>query len=409
CKPDTSAGNWRETFISLRSVNFRWLWLGVLSMMGGMQMEMVARSYLAYEITSSALILGVVNAGFAVPMLALSLFGGAVADRLNKKRVIQVCQALAGLTSFGIALSISTHTVTWVHLFFGSFLNGIIFAFMVPSRTAIIPELVSRDMVTNALALNAAAMSMTTLLAPAFAGNLYTLLGPDGVYYLMSALEFTSIFFTGLIKINNDIPENHSTAMFAEIAEGIKYIGRNRLVIVLLTMALATSLLAMPIRYIMPIFVIDIYHQGPDTLGLLLSALGIGALLGSLGIAAMGRWRRGVVLILGGILSAIGLILLALVHLYLVAVGIMFLLGLGDSARRTLNMAMILEVVEDEYRGRVSSVYTMNFGLMPLGILPASIIAEYFGGPSAAATLGILLLAICLGFLVTQKRLRSMV
>ena len=164
----------------------------------------------------------------------------------------------------------------------------------------------------------------------------------------------------------------------------------------------------MPIRYILPLFVVDIYHKGPAALGFLLGALGIGALLGSLIIAAMGKWRRGTVLILGGILSSIGLLLLALIPHYLVAIFIMFLLGVGDSARRSLNMAMILEVADDEFRGRVSSVYTMNFGLMPIGILTASIISQYFGVQPASATLGGPLLIICLVILISQKTLRNM-
>jgi MFS family permease len=173
-------------------------------------------------------------------------------------------------------------------------------------------------------------------------------------------------------------------------------------------MALATALLAMPIRFLLPIFIVDIYRRGPEALGLLVSVLGLGALAGSLGIAAMGRWRRGIVLILGGITSGLGLLMIGLIPVYSIAAFLMVLLGLGDSARRSLNMALLLEVTDQQYRARVSSVYMMNFGLMPLGILPAGMIAEYFGAQAAAGTLAVALLIVCLSVGIFYKPLRKM-
>jgi MFS family permease len=403
-----SSGKRQDTFISLRARDFRYLWLGILSMNAGMQMQSIARGYLVYDLTSSPILLGVVSAGFSIPMLCLALFGGAIADRFDRKRVIQLSQGLCGLTSLVIAASISTETVTWVHLFVASFLQGIAFAFMVPSRTALIPRLVSGELVTNALALNAAAMSSTTLLAPAFAGNLYGLVGPDGVYYIICVLEFLAVVFTGLVRNVDNDSERKGVTMMGDIIAGLRYILRNPLIVVLLAMALATALLAMPIRFLLPILVIDVYHRGPEALGLLVSVMGIGALVGSLAIASMGKWRRGILLILGGILSGVGLLLIGLIPVYTVAAFLMLLLGLGDSARRSLNMAMLLEVADDQYQGRVSSVYTMNFGLMPLGILPAGVIAQYFGGQAAAGTLAIALLIICSAVALFYRPLRRM-
>ena len=196
--------------------------------------------------------------------------------------------------------------------------------------------------------------------------------------------------------------------MMGDIIAGLKYIVTNPLIRVLLGMALATALLAMPIRFLLPIFIVDIYRRGPEALGLLVSVLGLGALAGSLGIAAMGRWRRGIVLILGGITSGLGLLMIGLIPVYSIAAFLMVLLGLGDSARRSLNMALLLEVTDQQYRARVSSVYMMNFGLMPLGILPAGMIAEYFGAQAAAGTLAVALLIVCLSVGIFYKPLRKM-
>ncbi len=401
-------GRWKSTFLSLQERDFRYLWLGIIFMMGGIQMSSIARSYLVYEITSSPLLLGLVNIGFAVPMLILSLFGGVAADRMNRKRLIQACQALAALTSLAVAVSISIESVTWVHLFIASTINGIVFAFMVPSRQALIPLLVDKDLLTNALALNAAAFSATTLLAPAIAGSLYILIGPGGVYYLITFVEIIAVVCTGFLRYRADGIQKEKANVLKEIKEGLGYIRRHSSVKVLLVVGLLTALLAMPIRLLLPIFVVDIYHRGPESLGLLVSSMGLGALAGSLVIATMGRWRRGLVLITGGIISGISLVLLALLPIYLAAAAIMLLLGVGDSTRRALNQTLILEVVEEEYQGRVISVYAMNFGLIPLGVMPASLIAQFFGGRAAAAVLGSLLLIIFISLLFSQKKLRRM-
>ena len=118
------AGTWRYTFSSLENHNFMYFWLGLLALMAGMQMQMIARSYLAYEITGSPIILGLVNAGFAVPMLAFALYAGAIADRVERKRVIQVTQAVAALLALFVAISITTETVTWFHLYGGLHVSG---------------------------------------------------------------------------------------------------------------------------------------------------------------------------------------------------------------------------------------------------------------------------------------------
>jgi MFS family permease len=150
----------------------------MLLLMGAMQMQMVVRGYYTYFLTDSPVKLGLVTAGFALPMLILSLFGGALADRLERKQIIQFGQLGAGLIAVFVAVSITIDNITWVHLLVASMLQGAVFSFMMPARQAIIPQLVGQELLTNAMALNAMGMSVTTLLAPAIAGTLYALLGP---------------------------------------------------------------------------------------------------------------------------------------------------------------------------------------------------------------------------------------
>jgi MFS family permease len=402
------AGGWRYTFSSLEVRDFRFLWLGLLSMMGGMQMKMIARGYLVYDITDSPLILGLVNAGSAIPMLTLSLFGGAIADRLDRKRVIQTCQCLVGLLALLIGIAITTGSITWLHLLAAGMIEGALFSFMMPARQAIIPQLVGKDQLNNAMALNASGMSIATLAAPALAGVLYALLGPEGVYYIVAGMAFTALALTGMIPKLGGGPVKTDAPMMRDIKAGLSYIWKRQLVLVLLAMALATTLLAMPFRFLMPVFVVDIYHRGPESLGLLVSIMGVGSLAGSLVVASLRKARRGLLLIGGSFASGIALLLIALFPFYGLAAGIMLLYGLGDAGRRTLNQSLIMEEVEDQYRGRVMSVFMMNFGLMPLGVLPAGIAAEFLGGQAAIGILAGLLLLTTTAILVTQKRLREM-
>jgi MFS family permease len=158
---------------------------------------------------------------------------------------------------------------------------------------------------------------------------------------------------------------------------------------------------------LLPIFVVDVYQLGPDAMGLMISVLGAGSLVGALTIASLGRWHRGMLLILGAFASALGLALVAAIPVYYAAVGIMVLLGLGEASRFTLSLTLIMEKAEARFRGRVSSVFMMNFGLMPLSVLPAGIAAEYLGGQ---ATIGIMAAALAIAaivILVTQKGVRE--
>ena len=377
-------------------------------LMFGIQMQMIVRSYLTYEITDSPFLLGLVNAGFAIPMLSLALFGGAVADRMERRRVIQAGQLISIVLAMFIGVSIVTNTITWIHLFGVSMVQGAIFSFVMPARQALVPSLVGKDNLTNATSLDAAAMSVTTLLAPAVGGGLYNVIGPEGVYFLIAGCIVVAVILTWFVSASGGSASRPSVPMFSDIVEGLRYVVRSPLVLVLLLMALATALLAMPFRFLMPVFVVDVYDRGPESLGLLVTIMGVGSLVGALFIASMGKRRRGLTLIAGSFVSGIALMLVAAIPLYYAAAALMVLMGLGDAGRRALNMALIMEEVEDKYRGRVMSVFMMNFGLMPLGVLPAGAIAQEMGGQFVVGMLGVLLLLTTALILVTQRRLRDL-
>ena len=395
-------------FSSLESPSFLFLWLGMLAMMGSIQMQMVARGYLAYDITNSATLLGLVSAGSALPILLLSLIGGAIADRVERKRVIQITQALNATMALLVGLAIYAGKIEWYHLMAASIFQGAIWAFLMPARQALIPQLVRKEQLSNAIALHAAGMSLMTLLSPAMAGGLYAWTGPDIVYFVIAALSGLGLVFTTMVPRIGGAQTGPKGAMMGDIIEGLAYIRRSPIVRILLIIGLVTTLLAMPVRFLMPVLVVSIYNLGPDSLGLLLTVMGVGSLVGTLFIAWVGRWRRGLMLLAGSFASGVALVMLAVLPFYAVAAAIMVLLGLGDASRRALNQALAMEEVEDQYRGRVMSVFMMNFGLMPLGVLPIGLVADAYGGQAAVGTLGVLLLAVTAVLLATQGQLRRM-
>ena len=398
----------RYTFSSLQNRNFLLLWLGTLCLMSGMQMQMIARGYLVYELTESGALLGIVNGAGSLPVLGLALFGGAVADRVNRKRLVQGGQAVATAIALSVAILITTGTVTWVHLLIAGMLQGAMWSFMMPARESLIPQLVGQRMTGNAVALSAAAMGTTTLVAPAIAGVLYAVIGPEGVYYIVCGLSTMAIVLTTAIPVPIEKETRPKAPIMGEIGAGLTYILQNRLILVLLGVMMASVVLAMPIRFFLPVLVVDVFHRQSEAFGLLTSVMGLGSLAGALAIASMGPWWRGRVLIAGSFISAIGLLLLGVVPMYAAAFVFMAMVGLGDSTRRALNQALIIENTDSQYRGRVISVVMMNFGLMPLGVLPAGIAIDIVGVQAVIAIMGVAMLAVTTLVLVTQKGLRQL-
>ncbi len=259
-----------------------------MAWLGGMQMQMLARSYLVYELTGSASLLGIVNAGSAVPMLVLPLLGGAVADRISRKRVVQFGQFASVLIALFVGFSITTDVIQWQYLLIAAVAQGALMSFAMPARHVLTAQVVPKSQLTNALALNAGAMSTMTLAAPAVAGVLYAWTGPDVVYYLIAGLATTAVVMTGLIRGGSEPATTSRDGFLRNIAAGVDYAVRTPMIRLLLILTLVTAFLAMPFQNLMPVFVVDVYNRGPDSMGLLIAITGGASLGGSLLIATVG-------------------------------------------------------------------------------------------------------------------------
>lgn len=380
----------------------------MLLLMAAVNIQMLARGYLAWELTRSPIAVVVVGAGFAPPILLLSLYGGAVADRVSRKRIIQLGQLGMLTITLVVGVSISTDTITIYHLTGASIAQGTIWAFLMPARQAIIGQLIDEDHLTNAVALNASGMSLMTVAAPGVGGLIYGLAGPAATYYVMAGLTVAALILTSWVP--GMAPVAHAKRrMWGDIKEGLVYTKHNRTVLVLLLVALSTALLAMPFRTLLPVQIEEVFKLEVEALGLLLSMIGVGALIGSLVIAGLSKNNhRGWVLLITSMLSGVAILLAAATTSYAVAVVIMVILGLGDSGRRALNSSLIMEQTDEEHRGRVMGVYMMNFGLIPLGAIPLGFITASFDVRIAFALAGGALLAAAIGYTVFTDKVRKL-
>jgi|TARA_B100001750_G_scaffold22811_1_gene15274 MFS family permease len=403
-----------KTITPLYFKGYLYLWIGMVAVGIATMMQMTARGYLAYELTNSASKLTYVNVAFAFPMLSLSLFGGALSDRLDKQKIIQTGQFAAAFLAFVISALIFSDHINWLHLLTVSFIQGGIWAFMVPSRHSFIADLVPDKNLNSAIALNSAGFNVSNLIAPAVAGLIYGLSGPAVVYSIIGGLALMGVFFTFIIKpemrIIDEIPNTNKSEkkeIFAEIKIGLTYIYNEKLLFSLLIASLIFSLLAEPFRFLLPIFVKDIYLKGPEAMGLLTTLMGLGSVIASVIIAGIDANKRGLIWIIGGFITAGSLLTLAISDSYVISMVVMIFMGASDSIRRTLSMSIMMEKTRPDLRGRIMSIYMLNWGLIPLGALPAGIVADIIGAQSTIGILSILLVISSVVVLITQKELRN--
>ena len=418
------------TFAALTIPAYRIYFGALLMQMAAMNMQMVARSWFVYELTGSAIMLGAVGLGSALPMLTISLFGGVLADSMRKKTILLAGQFASALVALGIAVSITVGTISWVHLFVASLLQGLVMSLMMPARQAFIYELVGKKTLMNAIALNVAAMNFVRLMAPAFAGFFIALWSIEGVYYIMTILYLIGFMFaTRLPQTDTVQPRKNGTIQ--ELKEGLRYIRNNANVLAILILTLIATILSMPYMFLLPIFTKDILFidvsifgkltswpaigslflslgESSARQGLLISISGLGALVGSLIVASATIKRRGLIFLLSLLLAAISLICFSATSSYLFALITFIPLGLGHAGRMALSNTLLQSKADDNHRGRVMSVYMMNWGITMVGVFFVSILADIIGAELAVGGSAGLLVLVTIYYLFFTPRIRCL-
>jgi MFS family permease len=379
---DEMAGRgWRKTFSALENPHYRMLWSGMLFSFMSMQMHMIARGLLAFRLEGNASSLGLVTAAWGVPLLILSLYGGVVADRAEKRDLLIWSQATLGATVLAIAVLVHADVIKLWHLIVVGVVQGTVFAFNMPSRQALIPELVRERDLLNAIALNSAGMNVTRILGPALAGGLIAVpfIGFRGVYYLMAF--FYLVVILTLLRIPRTGPAlREKGSVLSQMASGLRYVRASRLLMVLIALGFVPVVLGAPYSVLLPVFSEEVFHVGSAGLGVMGMAAGAGAVIGSLTVASMTGFRRSaLVQLVGGAGFGAALVLFGASGTFVLALLALALVGVTFQGYASLNNTMVLSNTQPEYHGRVMSIYMMNWSVMPLAALPMAALADVIG------------------------------
>ncbi|HEX5166140.1 MAG TPA: MFS transporter [Thermomicrobiales bacterium] len=387
---------WKRPFTALEERDFRNLWVGMLPGTLAMQMGMVTTGWVAYDISESATSVGFVSLGSGIPMLTLGLFGGVVADRFPKRRTLLMTQSLIGTAAAICAVLVLTGIVEIWHLMAISAMQGVGFAFNMPSRQAFVAQLISRERLMNAIALNNAGMNFARVIGPTLAGLFIAVIGPGEVYVVMALMYAFVVYSLTRIPQSGAPVGNHRPPPLKSLADGLGYVRSNGVVFTLLVLAFAPVLLGMPYQQLMPVFAEDVFGVGASGLGLLLSFNGIGALVGSLGIAGIsnGFRRRGLLQMATGITFGIAVAVFALSQSYPIALITLLFAGAASAAFQSLNSTLVMTNSDPAYHGRVMSVYMLTFSAMPLGVVPFGALSDIYGAPITIGIGGILLTCV---------------
>lgn len=374
-----------------------------------MQGQILTRTILAWDLTGAAQSLAYINLVVAVPMIFVSMIGGAVTDRVERRRLVIIGQCLITANELFILSLLLLGKLEFWHLLCTAFVAGCAFPFIMPARMAITVNVVGPARIQSAMAISSGAMNLSRVAGPAMAGIIISQFSVVAAYIVSSLLYASAVFCMLFVKRNTAVqPEGGKKPLLADIIYGFQYIKRNKPVLVCLLFGLVPMFLAMPFQNLLVILVEQNWQVGESGLGILMGAGGVGGVLGSIWIARRGDKTERLRLMVA---TLIGFALFLAVftqtsHFYLALVPLI-LANLCASAFQTVNNATIQILVDDSVRGRMSSFMMMSFGLTPLGVLPMAIAADHFG--AAAAILGacIALVVITVAFVVFSKTLRS--
>lgn len=376
-----------RTFAALALPRFRNLWLGMLFSMGGMQIEMVAKSWLAYDLSGSAFLLGLVALVRSVPQIALSPFAGVVADRFDRRMILLISQTCMLLVSLAAAVLVHLGVIQIWHLLVLSLCQGMAFPFTMPTRTAFMTDLVGRKDMANALALDSTGRNLNLILGPSIAGVLLAY-DPKLAFYASA-----SSYLVALILLYNLPSGSRGTAgkggTFSEMAYGFKYILGNRVLLGLMLLSAIPILLGMPFQQLLPVFQADVLNVGESRLGLMYASVGLGALIGSLGAAYFSDSpNMPKIQLVCGIIFGIVLAGFALSPIYWLSLFFLLMVGLFSQTYLTINRSLMMLNTEPGLYGRVTSVQIMAWYLMPVSLLPMGFVADQVGVSSTVAVAG---------------------
>lgn len=396
-------------FTSLAYRDFRWMFAGSFVSFMAMNMQMITRGWLILRLTDdSPLALVAVMVSFSLPMTFMSPVGGALADRLPRRSLVIMSQAGNAVMTIIIGFLDVTGIVSFWQVMAIGFINGSLMAFNMPSRQAILSEIVPEKSLMNAISLNNSGMNMTRIVGPALAGFLILFIGTHGVFFIVGGIYVFSVISTMMIDAGRTPATSSRKGVGGDIKEGLAYAfadpGRKGLVILMLI----TTLFGFSFWGLLPAWAREALDVQSDGLGILMTIMGVGALFGTLGLAALPGLsrRRGMILLGCTVIWGVGLAAFSQMTMYWAAVPFLLLIGVISSVHMSLGMTMMQTLAAPEMRGRMMSIGMMTFGAMPLSSVPFGIVAERIGTPGSLFISGALLSIVALGFTLAYPAFR---
>lgn len=406
-----------KTFGSFKNRIYRLYYGGMLGQMASMNMQQVAGGLLLERLTGSPAIVAAMSFANAIPMLTLSLFGGVIAERAQKKYVLLIGQICFAFTSLSVALALTTGLLSptrhnsWMLLIISSALQGSVMGLAMPSRQAIINDIVSGEELMNAISLNFMGMNSLKLFAPALAGFLIGL--GDGnnfkaVYFTMTAMYLMAVgffFFMPKAPVKTVAERPKATA---QIKEGVHYVWNHKTIRLVLLISFVTVILSMPYAMLMPFFADTILHVGARGMGIMMSIDGVGSIVASLILASLPNKRRGIIMMCAGVFLGIVLTGFAFSRHWPTSLILVTCVGMGNTVIMTMANTLIQYYVDDNYRGRVMSLFMMQFGLSSFGAFAAGLIGQAFGVQWGVGTFAMLLCVLAIVALIFIRRVRQL-
>jgi len=386
-----------QALSALRHRNYRLYWFGQLSSVLAQNMEGVAQGWLVLELTNSPLLLGITGLAFAAPTIALTLLGGVVADRADRRRIMILSQTLSAVTFFLLANLILLEWVVYWHVIVFAILSGCVRAFDRPSRMALLPQMVPKEDIANAVAVGGTIWQLNRLVGPAFAGMLIYLIGIGPTYYFCFAASLSAVVLWLGIRLSTQPTAPSAGGVMQHMAEGLNFIRKNEIYFIFIAIIFFNSAFGMSYLILMPVFARNVLDVGSQGFGFLQSVGGAGALVGVLAVAWFSHSRgKGMQALSGALLFGILLILFAASNSYMLSLALAFMLGVASQFYMTTISTVIQVNLPNELRGRVMGIYGLAWELMPVGGMIAGAIAEFAGAPIAVGFGGFMVAGMAL-------------
>ena len=398
---DQPQGRGGRTFAALEDRTYRLLWFGGLFGFLAVQMEFLARGWVASELTGSNAGLGLVYLGFGVPMLLLTPWGGVAADRLPKRTVLMGCQLALASSSAVVAVTTSLDLISYPILVGTAVVQGAGFSFLGPARMAFTGELVGRSRLTNAIVLQQMSMNGTRVIGPSVAGALIgvSAIGAAGVYYLTTALMVAGMVLTLRLPPGHPHAGRSGRSPAAELADGVRYVLHRPLVRLLAVTSLLVVMFAFPYVAFLPRLAKDTFGVGANGFGLLSAASAVGALGASLFIAGRADGPRAWTMqTISGLGFGAGVALLAFAPSFPVALLVILLTGAASSGFQSLNNSLVLRHSDSAYHGRVQSLMMLSFSAFGIAAMPLGALADGIGLDLTMLAMGALAAASVVGY-----------